>query len=49
MQPSIESIKGRALKDSRRKHFLEVELVENGGGTWEIWWGRAGIDQSSEW
>ena len=45
----IEGIKGRALKDSRRKHFLEAELVENGGGTWKIRWGRAGIGQSSEW
>ena len=45
----IEGIKGRALKDSRRKNFLEAELVENGGGTWEIRWGRAGIGQSSEW
>ena len=45
----IEGIKGRALKDSRREHFLEAELVENSGGTWEIGWGRAGIGQSSEW
>ena len=40
---SIEGIKGRALKDSRREYFLEVELVENSDSTWEIQWGRAGI------
>ena len=26
----IEGIKGRALKDSRRKNFLEVELENDG-------------------
>ena len=46
---AIEGIKVRALKDIRRKHFLEAKPVENGSGTWEVRWGRASISKSSEW
>ena len=45
----IERIKGRALENIGRKHFLEAKLVENGGGTWEFLWRRAGVGKSSGW
>ena len=45
----IERVKSRALKNIGRKHFLEAQLVKNGGGTWEFLWRRAGVGKSSEW
>ena len=45
----IKRIKSRALKNIGRKHFGEAQLVENGGGTWEFWWRRAGVGKSSGW
>ena len=35
----IKGVKGKALKNVGRKHFVEAQLVENGGGTWEFLWG----------
>ena len=43
----IKRVKSRTLKNVRRKHFIEAELVENGGGIWERVRWRAGM--SSGW
>ena len=45
----IKGVKSRALKNVGRQHFVEAQLVENGGGTGEFLWGGTGIGKRSGW
>ena len=45
----IKPVKSRALKNIGGEHFLEAQLIENSGGTWEFRWRRAGVGKSSQW